>query len=90
MSKRNKRMRDKLAPLGVIIWLTGAARFYHDGDGAGFVWRWWHPLAWLSAPIFFMLFCAASGVPSAWLNRHEAGFCVSPWFRENPSRLDWE
>jgi hypothetical protein len=90
MSKRGRSMRDKLAPIGRVIHATGAARFYHDGDGAGFVWRAWHPLAWLCAPILFGAHCVVAGVPDTVRNRHDVGFGMKPWFRLHPERLEWE
>lgn len=88
--KRGKSMAEKLGPLGRGIRRTGAASFYHNGDGAGFVWRWWHPLSWVLAPLFFLLHCGACGVPDAWRYRHETGLRMDPWFIKNPSHLEWD
>lgn len=83
-------MDTKLAPIGRLIRSTGAARFYHDGDGAGFVWRWWHPLTWVLAPLGLVAMCAITGVPEAWRYRHDIGLGMKPWFKDNPDRLEWE
>lgn len=90
MSKRGVRMIDKLSPFGRLLWSSGAARFYHNGDGAGFVWRWWHPLAWVCAPLFFVTLCLVDGVPGAWRWRQDAGLRLAPWFVIHPDRLEWE
>jgi len=83
-------MNDKLAPVGRLIRAVGAARFYHDGDAAGFVWRWWHPLSWVCAPLMFLALCVADGVPSAWKWREDAGLRMSRWFTLHPEKLEWE
>ena len=90
MSKRNVPIKDKLAPVGRLIRATGAARFYHDGDGAGFVWRAWHPLAWVGAPLLLVVHCIVAGVPDTIRNRHDVGVGMKPWFRDHPERLEWE
>lgn len=87
--KQGKSMHDKLTPIGKIIYMVRVARFYHNGDGAGFIWRWWHPLSWILAPIGFIVACVIVGVPEAWRNRHEFGFCMDPWFVRNPDKLEW-
>lgn len=83
-------MREKITPVGAFIRASKAGRFYHNGDGAGFVWRWWHPLSWVGAPLMFLALCIAEGVPCAWRWRQDAGLRLSPWFVMNPERLEWE
>ncbi|GHC61731.1 hypothetical protein [Limoniibacter endophyticus] len=90
MKKHEKPMRDKLKMVGRVIRASGAARFYHDGDGAGFVWRWWSPVAWVLAPLSFIVACLAIGIPDAWRDRHDFGFGMKPWFIQNPDRLFWD
>lgn len=88
--KREIPMWDKLTPVGRAIYMTRSGRFYHDGCGGGFVWRWWHPLSWILAPILFLILCLMVGVPEAWLDRHEIGLRMKPWFVTHPDRLEWE
>lgn len=78
-----------LTALGRLIRMLGAARFYRDGSGAGFVWRWWHPLAWVIAPLSFVASVAVAGFPDTWRYRHEIGIGMKPWFKERPEDLRW-
>lgn len=90
MSKRGKPMREKVSPIGRAIGLLRAARFYHNGDGASFVWRWWHPVSWMLAPLMFLLHCVSEGVPNAWRWREDSGIRLSPWFVLHPEKIEWE
>lgn len=83
-------MAQKLRGFGRFLWRTGAGRFYHNGDGAGFVWRPWHPVAWLVAPTAFIASVITEGAPSTWRHRHEIGFGMNPWFVKHPDKLRWE
>lgn len=64
-------------------------RVYRDGDGFGFVWRWWNPLAWIAAPLAFIVGVLVQGVPETLRYKHNLGFGMNPWFVENPERLEW-
>ncbi|WP_139975805.1 hypothetical protein [Ochrobactrum sp. CGA5] len=88
--KRGRTIGDKLSRFRKIIRATGACRFYHNGDGAGLVWRWWHPVAWIWAPFSFLLLCVVAGVPEAIRCRHEIGFGMDPYFIKHPDKLIWE
>ena len=88
--KQNRTIKDKLTPFGKCLRTTGACRFYHNGDGAGFVWKWWHPVAWVLAPILFVILCILEGVPEAIKSRRDIGFKMDPYFIKNPDRLIWE
>lgn len=49
------KTHPKLGVTGNIIWRLKVARFWHDGDGASFLWNLWNPLCW---PLLFGgLFC---------------------------------
>lgn len=87
--KRGRTIDDKLTPLGRIVRRSRAARWYHDGDGAGFVWRWWHPITWIAAPSLLLASGLIYGFPEAWRSRHEVGLGMKPWFLQNPDRLTW-
>ena len=80
---------DRLTPLGRVIRLLGAARFYHNGDAIFLVWRWWHPVAWFLAALFFTLSAIIEGVPRTCRQREDIGFRVNPYFRRHPEELDW-
>lgn len=78
-----------LTPAGHLIRMLGAARFYRNGSGAGFVWRWWHPMTWVFAPSSFIASVIISGFPETWRYRHEIGIGMNPWFKERPDELKW-
>ena len=69
---------------GRLIWLTGACRIYHDGDGYSAVFRPWHPAYWILLVIFTPV-CAIIGEPL---------FDVFPtkigkFFVEHPEKLEF-
>lgn len=73
----------------IILYFSKAMRFFKDGDGLGVLWRWWHPLTWLLAPLIFLLSCVMVGVPEAYKNRHEIGFGLSSFWKENKDKIEW-
>lgn len=79
----------RMTPFGRFVRFTRAARFYRNGDGAGLLWHWWHPLAWVAAPLLFAASVGLAGAPETWRNRHELGLRMNPWFVEHPERLEW-
>lgn len=64
-------------------------RVYKDGDGFGFVWRWWNPLTWLLAPGFVWFAVLMQGIPETLRAPHDIGFGIKPWFIEHPERFEW-
>ena len=78
-----------LRPIGRIIVKLYAAKLYANGDSAGFVWRWWNPLAWILAPLAVIASILVAGIPETISERHDIGFGVSPWFKQHPERLQW-
>lgn len=84
-------MSDKLGltPVGRVIFMSRAARFYRNGDSAGFLWRWWHPIAWIVAPLGFVASVIVTGIPDTWRYKHELGFGMNPWFKQRPDELRW-
>lgn len=83
-------MGSKLKGFGRFIRTVRAARFYHNGDGAGLVWNWWHPLAWLFAPLSVIISIVAIGAPETWRYRHDIGIGMNPYFKKHPERLVWD
>ena len=79
----------RMTPLGRVLYHTGCMRMYHDGDGVGWVWRWYHPLVWVFAPLAFILSVVNAGYPITWKDRHELGFGMNPYFVEHPEELIW-
>lgn len=75
--------------LGKVFAYLRVIRVYKDGDGFGFVWRWWNPIAWIFAPLTFMAMSFFEGVPYTFKNRHEVGFGIGPYFIRNPNDLEW-
>lgn len=78
-----------MTPIGRLLKFTRAIRVYKDGDGHGFVWRWWNPLAWVSAPLLILWAILVQGVPETIKQRHYVGIGVNPWFVEHPEQLEW-
>lgn len=62
---------------------------YKDGDTYGFTWRWWNPLSWVAALGCFVLMVLVQGWPETMKYKHEIGFGLSPYFKENPEELVW-
>lgn len=64
-------------------------RVYKDGDGVGFVWRWWNPLTWIAFPSYFALAVLIQGLPETLRYKHYIGIGMKPWFIDHPERLEW-
>lgn len=62
---------------------------YRNGDGYGFVFRWWHPVSWIALPIMFVASVYAFGYYSVVEYPHELGIGIDPWFEKNPDQLHW-
>jgi hypothetical protein len=75
--------------LGKFLYYSGSAKFYYDGDGLGFVWRWYHPFAWIFVPLLFSIQALLVGVPNTWKYRHGLGIGMNPFFKKNPEKLMW-
>jgi len=78
-----------LTSLGRFLYRGKIIRVYRDGDGHGFMWRWWNPLVWIAAPLAFAFVCLMQGIPEAIKYKHVAGFGMKPWFIDHPERLEW-
>jgi len=89
MAHDKKRALAGLRPLGKALWRPHIINIYCNGDGVGFVWVWWNPLAWIVAALVTIITIFMVGVPQAWANKHEFGFGISPYFKANPDRLVW-
>ena len=75
--------------LGKIFAYLQVIRVYRNGDGFGFVWRWWNPVTWVFAPLLFAVAAFFEGVPATVENRHNIGFVMDPYFIDNPEQLEW-
>lgn len=75
--------------LGQMFYYLRVIRVYKNGDGFGFVWRWWNPVAWVFAPLLFVASAIMEGVPDTWTNRHNLGFKMDPYFVNHPEKLEW-
>lgn len=60
------------------------AKDYHD-----FIWNWWNPIAWVIAPLTFVLMGLIIGFPEAWRTKTEGGFGMNPYFTNNNIELEW-
>lgn len=75
--------------LGRTLFSIYAIRVYQDGDSLGFVWNWWHPASWIFAPLTLLTHMLVEGVPTAWHYRYDAGWCMAPFYKEHPEKLQW-
>ena len=78
-----------MTPVGRLLKFARVIRVYKNGDGHGFVWRWWNPLAWIAAPLLIIFAILAQGVPETLKERHYVGIGMNPWFVQHPERLEW-
>jgi len=75
--------------LGQMFYYLRVIRVYRNGDGFGFVWRWWNPVSWLFAPLLFALSAFFEGVPYTWKTKYNVGFGIDPYFIKHPEQLEW-
>lgn len=75
--------------LGQMFYYLRVIRVYKNGDGFGFVWRWWNPVAWIFAPLLFLISAVLEGVPYTWAERYTLGFKLDPYFVDHPEQLEW-
>ena len=73
MAGRELTIDDRIGRVGRFVRSVRAARFYSHGGAIGFLWNWWHPLAWISVPFLFVFCVACVGIPEAWWRRSEIG-----------------
>lgn len=90
LDKRDRTIEEKLKPLGLLIRRTGAAKFFHNGDGTGFLWRWWHPLAWVMVPLLIVLQVLIEGIPEMWRSRSDLGLRLPRKFDQETGRFSTE
>lgn len=83
-------MNKKLTPIGRALRFIGVCKFYHDGDGAGFVWRWWHPAAWVLAPLAFCGGVLAQGFSESLKYKHHLGFGLGPYWCSRKAEIKWD
>lgn len=89
MKKTHQHYIDNMSSLGVILYYMGGIRIYRDGDATGFVWRWWNPLWIICLPMLVILSVLLDGAVKTFKDKHYLGVCVSPFFKENPEKLEW-
>lgn len=78
-----------MTPFGRILKALGVIRLYRNGDGHGFVWRWWNPITWVAAPLIVLVVVLLQGVPQTLRHPHEVGFGTHPYFIDHPDKLEW-
>lgn len=83
-SKLPTRVAQKMNPVGLVLWFTGAARLYKDGDGFSAVWRWWHPVTWLLL-VTLVLPCALIGQPLLQV----VALRLAPYWRRRRTQVLW-
>lgn len=80
---------NNVAPLGRLLYILGAVKLYANGDGVGFVWRYYHPCFWVGFPALFVINVLFEGLPSTMTNLHHLGVRMNPYFIKNPNKLKW-
>lgn len=83
-------MNDKLNFIGKALRNLYIAKFYHNGDGAGFIWNWFNPLSWIVSPLLFIIYIFVEGYPKTIKNKHDIGFGMDPYFVEHPDEIEWD
>lgn len=78
-----------LTRMGRVLKAARMIRVYKDGDGTGFVWRWWNPLTWAVFPVLFIFAVVMQGLPETLKDKHYIGVGMKPWFLQHPERLEW-
>lgn len=68
-----------------ILKYSGAARFFKDGDGVSFVFRWYHPLSWLLMIIFFPI-CAFTEDAKI---QDTIPFVLNDYWQRHRSNIQW-
>jgi hypothetical protein len=80
---------DVMNLFGRMLFAIYAIQVYKDGDGFGYIWNWWHPMAWILAPIVLLIHAMIEGVPRAWRYRYDAGWQMAPYFKQHPEKIRW-
>jgi hypothetical protein len=76
------------------MYASKTIRLYKDGDGFGYLWRWWNPITWILAPCVIVIEFAyrfltegVSGFDKEILS--DVGITIRPFFKKNPEKLKW-
>lgn len=78
-----KQKINKSLRLAKFLYYTGTTKIYHNGDGLGFIWRWYHPLTWVLAPLFILITILLYGFLKSWNRRENLGLRIDPYFTKN-------
>lgn len=85
MSKQaNRRIAHKMTRFGLLLWATGCVRLHKDGDGFKEIYRLWHPVTWLMAPVVLVL-CGVMGEKFSTV----FPIRVSPFWERHRDQLQW-
>jgi hypothetical protein len=80
----HKDLWKELTPVGRVMIYTGCVRFYRDGGGFGSVFRWWHPISWVTWLVTLQI-CGWVGEPV----NNVVRFRLSPYWRERRDQIEW-
>jgi len=72
-----------MKPVGKFLYYTGTIRLYRNGDGMGFIWRWWNPLSWILAPILIILSVFIIGSRDTFASIEDIGLRVDPYVKKH-------
>lgn len=76
-----------------VFWSLKIFRVYKDGDGYGYLIRWWNPLSWLYVVLVVlavMAYVYMCGIPEI-VEEHasDLGLRMDPYFVKYPEKLEW-
>ena len=89
MSHAKEYYMKQMKPLMKFFYYTGCIKLYKNGDGVGFVWRWWNPLCIAIVPVIFLINILIVGIPETFKYKDGLGVGVSPFFKKYPEKLEW-
>lgn len=75
-----------MKPLPKFLKIVKAINVWEDGDTISFIWNWWHPLAWLLVPFFFILSVILYGLLETIENSDDIGLGLSEYWKENKDK----
>lgn len=72
-----------MKPLPKFLKIVKSINVWEDGDAISFIWNWWHPLAWILVPVFFILSVILYGLLETIENSDDIGLGLSEYWKEN-------
>jgi hypothetical protein len=76
-------------PILKVLYYTGAARFWKDGDGVAAQFRYWHPLGILFAFGLTVALLVLAGFTGVLEDGHNIGLWPSPYWKERREQREF-